>query len=235
VSKKKKPAKFDLDGWLQLNNQRWLDVFLSTRPKLTEVLLKHMLSELTRRARAFLIAALPPDITGNDFKKFDEWLLDQPRTQEERAATVLIAQASTLWHLCLDARGRKGSTKTDIAFNAIGLVWSSLYQDDWKWIMYDAQQGRAFRYGPKRKRTDNLTREMERAIRENGTVHARKAWADFERKALSGDKVILGVKDDTIEWKGRQGTFTTSKKSFLNRFSAIKKRLNLPKARSSVV
>jgi hypothetical protein len=106
MPKKKKPAKFNLDRRLQANNQDWYDIYLRQHPKVTEPFFRTLLSEISKTHRDRLLAALPPDITGDEFKKMDEWITTQPHTGEVRGATVAVSQASVLWHLCEDAQGR---------------------------------------------------------------------------------------------------------------------------------
>lgn len=142
MPKKKKPAKFNLDRRLQANNQDWYDIYLRQHPKVTEPFFRTLLSEISKTHRDRLLAALPPDITGDEFKKMDEWITTQPHTGEVRGATVAVSQASVLWHLCEDAQGRLNPKKVQIAFHAMGTVLSCLYGDDWHWIMYDARRGR---------------------------------------------------------------------------------------------
>jgi hypothetical protein len=113
-----------------------------------------------------------------------------------------------------------------IACEAMRLAWAAIKGDLRKNLWPNIKYGAAFRYGPKTRRGgDKLTQEMARVLQTKGfKFQAKDMWADFKKRALSGDELILQVTDRAIRWRGRKAP--TSYKSFLNRFSRIKEHLD---------
>jgi hypothetical protein len=221
MPKKKQPVKFNLDRWVQAHYQHSVPT-----NQLPEAWFKDWLSRMSKRANATLMAALPPDITGNDFERFNKWLSNQAQTRAVIGATLVLLRERALRDLCLDARGRFNPTKVQIACHGIGIVHDEIYGDDWSSIIHHAKRGLTFHYGPKKKRTDDLSREIERIVQTRGLkTRAREIWFELRMMAQSGHKTITEVTGDEIAWNGR----TTSFGRFQNRVSAIKKRLRSQK------
>jgi hypothetical protein len=181
--KKRLQRKFNFDEWLRLDYKHWRAILLST-PKLTEVFFKRMLVLHELNVRELLLKTMPQHITENDFEKMEEWILTHPLTGEQRGAVLVLAHGLVLRELC-KTRGRLDPTKTQIAVQAIQFCWSSLIDDDWKYIYFDAKRGAEFRHALRANSYKAVT------ARQNKAQQRRKLCRDLAKEdSHSGTRSI---------------------------------------------